>query len=177
MLLVGTARAELQLSPRPFTYEIDGAKFSQVAFTDGDKEVTYVPPRGWECSGSGSQLRLRPKDKSEAEATVTRTALPQPMVFDEETIKSLTQQVMAALPSGSSNVQLVGQDLNPVLIDKKETLLVTMSYTLYGDTYGRSVMFMNRGKEQIRFQLVSRLADFKDLQSAFQQSHFSWKNL
>ncbi len=177
LLFAGAARAELHLNPQPATYEVDGVKLSKVIFTDGKNEITYVPPRGWECSGSSSELMLHPKDKCQAEATVTKIPLPQQAVFDEATTKSLIKEAMATVPPESSNVQLVGQNLNPVLINKKETFLVTMSYTLYGDTYGRSVMYMNRGKEQIRFQLVSRLSDFKDLQHAFQQSHFTWQNL
>jgi hypothetical protein len=177
LFLTGAARAELHLNPRPATYEVDGVKLSKVIFTDGNNEITYVPPRGWECTGSSSELMLRPKDKCQAEAIITKLPLPQESVFDETTTKNLIKEAMDSIPPASSNVQLTGQNLNPVLINKKETFLVTMSYTLYGDTYGRSVMYMNRGKERIRFQLVSRLSDFKELQHAFQQSHFTWQNL
>jgi hypothetical protein len=45
------------------------------------------------------------------------------------------------------------------------------------ENYQRSMMFLNRGNEQVRFQFVSRAADFKDLQAAFQGSHFTWRNL
>jgi hypothetical protein len=38
-------------------------------------------------------------------------------------------------------------------------------------------MFLNRGNEQLRFQFVSRAADFKDLQVAFQASQLTWRNL
>jgi hypothetical protein len=71
----------------------------------------------------------------------------------------------------------VSQEKNPLLIGRKETFLVIVSYTLYGDNYQRSMMFLNRGNEQVRFQFVSRAVDFKDLQAAFQGSHFTWRNL
>lgn len=177
LLCVATARAELLLNPQAATYEVDGVKVAKVVFTDGNKEISYVPPRGWECSGSSAELMLRPKDKCQAEATITRMPLSQESGFDEATTQSLIKDAIAAVPPESSNVQLVAQSLNPVFINKKETFLVTMSYTLFGDTYGRSVMYMNRGKEQFRFQLVARLSDFKDLQQSFQQSHFTWQNL
>ena len=82
-----------------------------------------------------------------------------------------------AFRSGSTNVTLVSQEMNPVKIGGKETFLVIVSYIFYGEQYERSMMFMNRGSEQIRFQLASRAADFKDLQRAFLASHFTWYNL
>ncbi len=62
-------------------------------------------------------------------------------------------------------------------IGGKETFLVLVSYVSYGTQYERSMMFMNRGNEQIIFQFVSRASDFKDLQRAFLASQFTWQNL
>lgn len=177
LVLAASARAELQLKPSPSSYEVDGVRFPQLSFTDGNKEVHYVPPAGWESAGSESKLVLHPKGKIQAEATVIRIPLKEEASFDEETMKKLADQALASVPSGATNVKLLSQDKNTVMINTKETYLVTMSYTWNGDTYGRSVMYMNRGKEQLRFQLISRLADFNDLQRAFHQSHFTWQNL
>ena len=68
-LLIAPARAELDLTPKLSEYELDGVKFKQLAFSDGSKNVTYAPPRGWDYSGSATQLTLRPPAKSQAEAT------------------------------------------------------------------------------------------------------------
>ncbi|HSP64448.1 MAG TPA: hypothetical protein VLQ90_15770, partial [Pyrinomonadaceae bacterium] len=137
----------------------------------------YVPPRDWQCSGTESSLALRPAKQTQAEASVVKVPLAEEGPFDEPTQKKLTDLAQASVPSGSSNIKVLGQDLNPVMIDRKETYLVTISYNAYGDTYARSMMFMNRGKEQIRFQLTCRLSDFPELQRAFLQSQFSWRNL
>ena len=102
---------------------------------------------------------------------------PPPTIGAARTSSALKESTLASAPPGSTNVQLLSQENNPVAIEGKPTLLVTLSYTAHGDNYGRSVMFMNRGKEQIRFQLVSRLTDFRELQKAFLASHFSWQNL
>ena len=84
---------------------------------------------------------------------------------------------MASVPDGTTNIQLVSQEKNPLMIERKETLLVILSYNLYGGAYNRSILFLNRGKEQIRFQLTSRQVDFKELQKAFLGSQYSWQNL
>jgi hypothetical protein len=177
-LLIGSARADLQLTPKRSQYESDGVKTEILAFSDGgSKTISYSPPRGWDYSGSTSRLTLQPLGKSQALATITKTSQPQPGKFDDESMKKLTADVLASVPGGSTNVTVVSQEKNVFLIGQKETFLVVVSYTLNSENYERSMMFLNRGNEQVRFQFVSRAADFKDLHRAFQSSLFTWKNL
>jgi hypothetical protein len=176
-LLIVSARAELQLTPSVVQYELDGVKLKQLAFSDGAEQVTYQAPRGWEYSGSATQLTLRPPNKPQAEATITRIALPQPGSFDDESLKKLVTEAVASLPKDSENVTVVSQEMNPLLINRKETFLITLAYDFYGASYSRSTLFLNRGNEQIRFQLVCHQADFKELQKAFLGSQYSWRNL
>jgi hypothetical protein len=176
-LLTAPARAELDLTPKPSEYELDGVKFKQLAFSDGSKIVTYAPPRGWDYSGSATQLTLRPPGKTEAEAKITKVALSQPASFDEETVNKLVQKAIASVPPGATNIQLVSQEKNPLKIERKETFLVTLSYSFYGNAYQRSILLLNRGTEQIQFQLDCRQVDFRELQTAFLGSQHSWQNL
>jgi hypothetical protein len=176
-LAILSAKAELLLSPSLAEYELDGVKLKQLAFADGDKKVFYQSPHGWDYSGSASQLTLRPPNKAQAEATISRIPLPEPTSFDEKTVRKLVEEAIASVPKGSTNVELVSQEKNPVMIERKETLLVTLTYNFYGQAYGRSIMFLNRAKDQIRFQLTCRQADFKDLQKVFLKSQYSWQNL
>ena len=176
-LLIAPAGAELDLTPQLSEYELDGVKFKQLAFSDGSKIVTYAPPRGWDYSDSATQLTLRPPGKSQAEAKITKVALSQPASFDVETVNKLVQKAIASVPPGATNIQLVSQEKNPLKIERKETFLVTLSYSSYGNAYNRSILLLNRGTEQIQFQLDCRQADFRELQSAFLDSQHSWQNL
>jgi len=176
-LLISSARAELQLTPSVVQYELDGVKLKQLAFSDGAKQVTYQAPRGWEYSGSATQLTLRPPNKPQAEATITRIPLAKPGSFDDESLKKLVTEAVASVPKDSENVTVVSQEKNPLLMNRKETFLITLAYDFYGATYSRSILFLNRGKEQIQFQLTCREADFKELQKAFLGSQYSWRNL
>ena len=178
LILVVSARADLNLSPKLADFDGDGAKFHHLVFSDGSgKEITYQQPDGWQYSGDASKLTLSPQKKTQATGAITKVVLGQPGTFDEESRRKLTEEALGGVPGGSTNVTLVSQEMNPVKIGGKETFLVIVSYTFYGEQYERSVMFMNRGSEQIRFQLASRAADFKDLQRAFLGSHFTWYNL
>jgi hypothetical protein len=173
----GTASADLLLMPRVAEYKGDGATFKHLEFSDGGKTVTYRSPRGWEFSGNSTQLTLRPPNKGQAEATITRVPLSQPGNFDEESLKKLVSDSVALVPAGSENISVVSQEKNRVMIEQKETFLITLSYTFYGQKYGRSILFLNRGNEQIRSQLTCREEDFAELHRAFLRSQSTWQNL
>ena len=177
-LLASPAVADLQLVPRSVDYVLDGIKLSQLAFSDGSgKEVTYAPPTGWECSGSATKLTLHPANKPQAEGTISRRPIAEPAAFDEATMKKLTDEIVASAPPGSTDVTVVSQEKNPLMIERKETYLVVIAYKFYGGNYKRSVMFLNRGKEQLRFEFVSLERDFPELERAFLGSQYSWQNL
>ncbi len=173
---IAAAHAGLQLTPKASEYFADGAKFTHLEFYDDGKIATYEPPRGWAYSGNPAQLTLRPPNKAQAEITITRVPLSQPGSFDEESLKKLVSEAVALVPKGSESISVVSQKKNPFLRNK-ETFSITLSYTFYGQKYGRSILFLNRATDQIRFQLVSRMADFKDLQRTFQGSLSTWQNL
>lgn len=175
--LASFAYADLNLTPRVEEYQLDGVKLRQLVFTDGDRRVTYTPPRKWDYSGGGNRLALRPASAPTAEATITVGKLSQAGVFDEATTKRLSDEVLASVPNGSTHVALVSQQMNPLLIERKETFLVVINYDYYGNPYARSVMFLNRQNEQLRFQLTCFRNSFRELQRAFESSHYSWQNL
>ena len=171
------ARADLQLTPKLSEYELDGVKLKELEFADDGMAVTYQSPRGWDYSGNSNQLTLRPPGKPHAEATITRTRLEQPGKFDEESLKRLVEDVVAQLPKGSDDVKVVSQEKNPLMIQRKETFLIVLTYTIYAEKYARSILLLNRGNEQIRSQLTCYEPDFKELQAAFMRSQYTWQHL
>ena len=82
-------------------------------------------------------------------------------------MKKLTDEIVASAPPGRTDVTVVSQEKNPLMIERKETYLVVIAYKFYGGNYKRSVMFLNRGKEQLRFEFVSLERDFPELERAF----------
>jgi len=175
--LIASAHGELQLTPRLSEYKADGATLKHLEFSDGGKSVTYQPPRGWDYFGSATRLTLSPPNRPQAEATISRIPLSQPGSFDDESVKKLVSDAVAMVPKGSENNSVVSQEKGPLMIQGKETFLLTLRYTFYGQKYGRSILFLNRGNEQIRFQLTCHEADFNELHRVFLRSHYSWREL
>ncbi|HEY6122663.1 MAG TPA: hypothetical protein VIV66_22095 [Pyrinomonadaceae bacterium] len=171
------ARADLRLAPQLEHYELDGVKLEQLVFTDGQRRITYTPPRNWKYSNDGNRFLLHPASNLAAEAVISATKIPNAEVFDEATIKQLCDEVLASVPRGATNVAIVSQQLNPLVIERKETFLVVVNYDYCSYPYARSIMFLNRQNEQVRFQLTCYRNAFRDLQKAFQNSHYSWQNL
>jgi hypothetical protein len=177
VLVAGVAKSELVLTPTVDEYVLDGAKLKQLAFFDGGQKVTYQSPRGWDYSGSATQLTLHPPNKPQAEATIARVSRSDQTRFDDETVKKLVAEAIALVPKGGSNVAVESQEKSPLRIGSRETFLIVLSYSLLGNNYNRSILFINRGGEQIRCQLTCRSSDFKELQKAFISSQYSWRNL
>ena len=177
LLLADVAKTELVLTPTVDEYVLDGTKLKQLAFLDGDKKVTYQSPRGWDYSGSATQLTLHPPSKPQAEATIARVSRVDQTQFDEETLKKMVAEAVTLVPKGSTNVAVESQEKAPLRIGSRETFLLVLSYSVFGNNYNRSILFINRGGEQIRCQLTCRSVDFKDLQKAFMGSQYTWRNL
>jgi hypothetical protein len=178
VLAASVVRADLQFDAKVADYELEGMKLKELVFSDGSgKKITYSPPNGWSWSGNLTKLTLWPNHVPQAAGTISRQALSQPGTFDAESVKRLTESALAAVPNGSTEVTIVSQEKNPLIIERKETFLITLSYTFGGEKFGSSTLFLNRGTEQVRFQFVSRQSDFNSLQRAFQGSQYSWQNL
>jgi len=177
LLCAGVARADLDLTPKLLEYKSEGFKVRKLVFLESGKEVTYVPPRDWDYSGSPTKLVLHPHQKAQAEASITKSVLGAAPRFDETMTKPLVAEVLRSVPAGSTNVTLISQEINQFPIARRETFRMSWSYTFYGETYTGSLLFVNRATDQIRFQLVCRTADFEGLQKEFQHSLFTWQNL
>lgn len=177
LLSATAARAELHFTFQTSEYEVEGVKGRQLVFADAGKQITYAPPRGWQYFGDPERLRLLPPSGQPGEALVSRIRLEVPQTFDDLTTKRLTDEAIAGLPGGSQRASVVSQQKNPLQIEGKETFLVIVHFDLYGTPQSRSVMFLNRGAEQIRFQLTCPQENFAKLQKQFLSSHFSWQNL
>ncbi|HEY2713297.1 MAG TPA: hypothetical protein VGI60_12340 [Chthoniobacterales bacterium] len=175
--LLNNALAGFDFTPTPAERTLEGVVFKQVIFHQDDHAVAYEPPRGWTCIGDKSKMTLVPPNLSLVQCTIDQVPLPAPQSFDAVTTKQLQQQVIASMPSGSENIQLVSEEQNPVRINQQESYAVTMSYRFYGQDYETSVLFANLGNTQLHFRTVALKKDFEAVRRAFRASLFtlSWQ--
>jgi hypothetical protein len=174
---IGSARADLKLVPTRDSYDLDGAKLERLLFSDGERTIMYTPPRGWQYFGTDDRLVLHPDGAGRTEAEIRVMKLPAPYSFDDDAMGRLAQEAFASVPGDARNISIVSQDKNPLLIERKETFLLVIKYDFNGESFLRSIMFINRKNEQLRFQLTAPQRIFAPLQQAFRSSHYSWQNL
>ncbi len=174
-LLVPASRADLDLSPQPDSFELDGITMSQLAFNTGNRtKATYQPPRAWKYSGGRDFLELQPGAVAQVKARVSKSpASP----FDAGGRKRFTEKVVASLPEGSEQVKILAEELNPLQIDGKQTFLVELSYVYYGERFACYSLFLDRAPEMLTFRLSCRESNYPALREEFHRSLYSWQNL
>ena len=175
LLAIGVpSYATIDLTPSPTEYVANGVTFHGVSFKDDKRRIDYEPPQGWTVDGSANQARLKPPKKNFAESIITSTPLTKPQALDENSIKTLEDQLIAALPVGSQFAKVEEELSNPVLLNGNASFEVTISYQLNGEKFLRSALFVNLPDAQLTFRLTARKDDFAALHREFKVSIFSW---
>src|SRR2546423_10214948 len=140
---------------------LDGIKFQQLIFHENGRKITYEQPRGWSHSGNSTSITFTPPNIPQAQASIEQLPLREPQNFDEPTMKTLQEQVLAAVPPNSQKVVIVNTEKNPFMINRHETFEVTVAYEAFGAEFQRSVLFVNLPNTQLRFRVTARKQDFE----------------
>jgi hypothetical protein len=174
VLFAATSANALDLTPVVSEYVAEGITFRQLTFKDGKRQVIYEPPRQWVCRGSVGSLQLTPAKTDRADAVIEAVELKAPQKLDDRTTSALREQFLKSLPPGSQGVTVVSEEQNPVSLENGASYAVTVAYQALGETFLRSVVFVNLPEMQLSFRLTARKADFETIQKQFRSSIFSW---
>lgn len=174
LVILGIVKAEIDLTPAAREYTAEGAKFEHLTFTDGKHRIEYVLPRGWSFDGTRTELRLRPPKKAFAEAVIGAVPLSKSQLLEQNAPKALQQQCVASLPPGSQFVKIEQEMENPIPFDGNHSFEVIVSYQVIGETFLRSMLFVNLPDTQLIFRFTARKDDFEPLQREFRTSLGSW---
>jgi hypothetical protein len=169
-----SARGAIDLTPTASEYTAEGVTFRQLSFKDGKRRVVYELPRQWSYRVDGTSLQLAPQNSVRADASIEVADLPKPQAFDEKLFGALREQSLRAAPTRAQNVTLLNEEFNPVRLERGDVYAVTISYQALGETFVRSMLYVNLPDAQLTFRLTARKADFEPLQRAFRSSILSW---
>jgi len=175
---VVTAMADLDLSPTPEEFDLDGIKISQFTFQNGHlPKVSYQPPRDWKCTGSKDQLLVQPEKLSQVSAKVTKLPEGEAITLDGSGREELGRKLVQSLPEGSQHAGVSTEEADPFQIDGLHTYLIEAKYTYFGEKFSCYSLTLNRKPETLNFRLTCREKDYDDLRKAFEKSLFTWQNL
>jgi hypothetical protein len=144
----------------------EGGKYQYLQFADGEKRVTYMPPRAWSVTGTASVLKLTPPLAGQADVDIEVQPLIEPLAADPQEYDKLAR---ANLPAGATKVESSILE-NPLDIDGRKTIEVTLRYSFFGQPFCSSSVFLARDKELLRFRVAARANDFTALRRVFHSS-------
>ena len=175
--MLTAASAAIDFTPAPGERELNGIKFPQLIFNDSGRQVIYERPRGWTYSGGGSSIKFFPPQVGQAEGEIQQLPLKAPQIFDEPTVTALQNQTLAAVPSGSTDVALVSEQKDPIMVNGNHTYEVVVGYRYYGQDYQLSILFINLPDLQLRMRTIAKKDDFDKVHKAFRSSAVSFQGL
>ena len=178
ILGAGPLKAELNLSPREEKFELDGTKLTHLVFENGTtKRTSYQPPKQWNYSGSDNKLQLQPPEKGQADVAISKVPRQDAIPFEETNREKLKQNAIASLSEDCSDIKVESEESNPVQISGRNTYLLQLSYTRFGEKFKRYFLLVDLPNGQLLCQLTSRERDYERLVNAFQHSLCSWQHL
>ncbi|HEX8899017.1 MAG TPA: hypothetical protein VF751_09985, partial [Chthoniobacterales bacterium] len=113
-------------------------------------------------------------DKSSAEAAVEATPLEKPEPLDEAAITKFRQQVLAALPAGSTKVTTAYEAEDSIMPGGNPSFEIVINYDLWGRIYQRSALLVNGTQDRLTFRFTSLKPDFAVLNTDFRRSLMTW---
>ena len=170
-----TARAGIDLTPKPHETTCEGFTFKELLFKDDKRQILYQLPNKWTYRAGADGVHLTPPGSVNADAVIQATPLAKPQPLDEKGIEAARQQLLASVPPGSQMVAVVKEEQNTVPFSGNPTYEIVVSYQVIGATFLRSAVFTNVADTQLSFRLTARKIDFEPLHDLFRRSILSWQ--
>lgn len=174
LFVVSGTRADIDFTPTVNQEISYGEEHFTVSFKDDKRTITMAVPRRWSCRGDASRLQFMPPDQSLAEGIVQAAPPMRTPAFDEATLKAFEAHVVATLPPGSQGVTVVSRMENSVILNQNLSYEFVVSYTTLGQTFHRSVIFVNCPEALLVFRFTAPKAAFANLNNAFNRAVCSW---
>lgn len=176
LAIAAKTRAEIDFTPTANRYHSEGAEHSSITFKEDKRTISMEVPRLWSCRGDASRLQFMPPDQSFAEGVVEAAPAKAARPFDELTVKALEAQVVGALPPGSQGATVISRLENPVILYQNLSYEIVVSYQALGQSFQRSVIFVNCPDKQLVFRFSAPKTVFESLNKAFRRSIYSWES-
>ncbi len=164
-------RADLDLTPADTASKLDGVNIPELSFSDGSQKVSYESPRDWSYSAvSSREIRFQPPQVTQAETSIETISMAEGYQLDGKLIDKLKEDVLRSLPKSCTQIQVISEVNDALLINGHKTYEVTIGYQNYGQKYRLSVLFANVGRQQLRFRVCARASDFDQVHRDFTAS-------
>ena len=147
----------LDFQLHPVKVEEDGLTYDRAYFSgDEHTRVMIDPPHGWNVTSGPAFLAATPPNLADSLVRVEKSALTPDTLFRDRGLEVYHQRVLAAIPREAVNVRTVQEQADPLPVFHWKDYEWVMEYDCYGQTFRRSVMFVNlNAREQILLTTVA----------------------
>ena len=159
------------------TVQEDGQPREQLSFrADAGTEVAIALPGGWARADDVGSLTLTPPRITNGMVRIERSALTPAVAFRDAGLDTYRQRVLAGIPQGAAEIKASGDADDPLPIFGWKSHEWTVDYDFFGQSYRRSVLFLNlNAREQLMLTTVSLRADFDPVHAAGLDVLRSWQ--
>jgi|GEM_PF-1151770 len=168
------SKGAVDLTPTPSEYTAEGITYKRLVFQDGNRRISYEPPRQWIYRLVGESLRLAPSAETTAEATIQAIPLRSQQDLDDNSIAAIKEHFSRNIPPGSLGVTMLAGQEHAVPV-KAPNYEVSASYQALGDTFVRRALYVNLPDTQLVFRFTARKSEFDVLYRLFRASILSWE--
>ena len=173
-VLLGTSNAAIDLTPSVTEFVEDGVTYREASFKTAEGKVLFTLSPGWTIRGQKGRAQITGKDAS-TEAIIEAVPLQKPEPLDEAAIAKFKQQVLAALPVGSTKVTAVNEAQNSLTPGGNPSFEFVITYDLWGKIFQRSVLLVNGPQDRLIFRFSSLKQDFESLHTEFRRMAMTWR--
>ncbi len=158
LLLAVVALASGTTVARALDFQLRTKQVQEDGFT---RELTYFSgsettrvlitlPRDWTPAATANSLTLAAPGTAGGTIRLEKSPLRPDVRFDEQGLTTYQRAMSTAVPAGAAQVRITGQQENPLPIMHWQSHEFTLSYDFFGQSFCRSVLFLNLdAKEQI----------------------------
>ncbi len=165
----------LDFTPRYAESVQDGYPVKRLYFSDRDQRIYLSVPNTWRVSGNGQRGTLIPEKLSQASVLLENSPFNAKNSFDAEGLELYRKAAFGLVPAGASTIQVDYEKTNAVPINGWSSFEMAFSYNFYGQSFRRSVCFINIDKEkQVRFSVEGHKDYFDKLSQQAHATLASW---
>ena len=153
---------------------------SQVSCFAYDEQTTVAirAPAKWKISTTPATRVLTSPSVTGGEVRLEKSPFTPSVPFKDKDLERYRQHALTQAPPGSTELLVTADTGNPLPIFDWTDHEFFVEYTLYGQRFKRSVLFLNLDTaQQLRVTAVGRSADFEQIHEAAYALLHTWQAL
>lgn len=131
-LLPGALRGDIDFTPRQVRSIEDGAPMRRLAFREGEKNIFFQPPKGWQMVGGGNEIIFNAPENGDGQIRLGRALVGPGVPFDEQGLIAYRNAARGQISPRAQDVQLVSETKDAFPFDDWQSFEMFFSYTIDG---------------------------------------------